>query len=440
MGAQLPAGGRRVTTSHHAPTTKLSVPQLQAWLLQQAHDVGFDDAAVVRVDDGLAPRSNALRALVDDGLQDALPYMTTSVDDRADIRRRVPGAKSVLVVVQNYFTKARPPAPSPHHMRVSRYAWGKDYHQVMKKKLVKLRKRLMAYAERFADDLFDDDERPIVSAFNDASPVLERGWAEAGGLGSFGKSTMFIHRRFGTYTFLGGLVTNIDVGGVAVVDGGDVCGSCTACLDACPTGAIVQPFEVDAARCISTWTVERPLEDAPTDVFVGHDWAMGCDVCQEVCPHNKFAQPTSEARFAPLPGHVWLDDDVPGDLAGTPLARPGVDGLARNVERARQASTAGTRLVAWASLTADDVHALATVASTWATARWPALEDEQLKHALRKALDSAPDSSDDAVVQHLAAVVDAHAVALRLRRGRHAQPLTLQRRRQWVQALLQTQT
>ena len=105
-----------MTTSHHAPTTLLPVSELQAWLLQQAHDVGFDDAAVVRVDAG-APRSAELRQYVDDGLQDALPYMTTSVDDRVDIRRRVPGARSVLVVVQNYFTEDRPPAPSTSHMR-----------------------------------------------------------------------------------------------------------------------------------------------------------------------------------------------------------------------------------------------------------------------------------------------------------------------------------
>ncbi|MCP4501477.1 MAG: tRNA epoxyqueuosine(34) reductase QueG [Deltaproteobacteria bacterium] len=429
-----------------APQSKQSPAQLGAWLLEQCREVGFDDAALVRADTG-TPDAERIVQLVDKGLQDALPFMQESAAMRADIKTRMPDAKSVLVVVQNYFSGHPEEAPSDEHLRISRYAWGKDYHQVMKRKLVKLRKRLMAYAQAFPAD---DDNEPVVSVFNDASPVAERAWAIAAGLGDVGKSSMFIHRQLGTWVFLGGLVTNIDLQAPAMVDGTDRCGSCNACIEKCPTGAITAPFEVDAGLCLSTWTVERPLEDvADASLFVGHDWAVGCDVCQEVCPWNKFEVITAEQRFHPIDGHVWLAPNTPPqDLAGTPLARPGEEGLLRNAARA----TSGKTTSASCSLAECDDrapfvaaflrHARPILTSWWRVCD-EALDELLLRFAehdgfkpkgWRKRRDAQ--LSDEKLLEELVAELQTLAKKQGMRRGKRPQALNKTTRARWVRTLL----
>ncbi|HEY4223905.1 MAG TPA: QueG-associated DUF1730 domain-containing protein, partial [Myxococcota bacterium] len=218
------------------------------------------------------------------------------------------------------------PAATAPLAKVSRYAWGADYHHLLRKKLRRLRKALL--------ELVPGGK---CAPFNDVDAVLERGWAEAAGLGFIGKSAMLIHKELGTWTFLGGLATDVDLGPARrrlVVDG---CGSCTACLDACPTHAIVSPRVVDANKCLVTWNVEEPSDargDAPA--FTGHGWAVGCDVCQEVCPWNRFQQPTREPRFhAPSPDRkAYAADAPPQDISGSPLLRPGADALPHLAARA----------------------------------------------------------------------------------------------------------
>jgi epoxyqueuosine reductase len=168
--------------------------------------------------------------------------------------------------------------------------------------------------------------------------VWERAWAEAAGLGFVGKSAMFIHRRRGTWTFLGGLVTDLELLPTGVAVEPSRCGTCTRCIDACPTQAITAPGQVDARRCLTTWNVERPLHpDADHADLLGHGWAVGCDVCQEVCPWNRFQVLSPELRFSPRAGHVVVtSESLPEDVQGTALARPGPVGVLLSVERARE--------------------------------------------------------------------------------------------------------
>lgn len=298
-----------------------------------ARSYGFDDVGIA---DARAPSPfrDALLASVDEGRHGPLAWLGDSMPVRADVHAFMPEARSVVVVVASYFAGDHAEHADAEtlakHPRVSRYAWGSDYHNGMRRKLRKLRKRVLA----------EIDPNARISPFVDDKPVAERAWAREAGLGFIGKSAMFIHRRFGTWTFLGGLVTSIELTPPLppVVD--DLCGTCTRCLDACPTRAITAPFTVDAARCLTTWNVEEPLDpraDAPD--LVGHGWAVGCDVCQEVCPWNRFEQRSDDPRFAPRPGHVVIDADAPpDDLEGTPLARPGREGLVAAAARARRAA------------------------------------------------------------------------------------------------------
>lgn len=298
------------------------------WLLEEARAIGFDDAALVRADMG-TPGAEALLRAKEAGRLRALPWLEDTALERADIRRPFPRAATLLVVVQNYFTghheEHLPPEVLARSAKVSRYAWGGDYHNSMRKRLRKLRVRLL---ERLG-------EGAHVAIFNDTGPVLERSWAEAAGLGFVGKSNLFIHRRMGTWTFLGGLVTDV------LLDESrdplpprDLCGRCTRCLDACPTGALTEPFALDIARCLTTWNIERPFDD-DGGLVDGSGWAAGCDICQEVCPWNRFATRTEDPRYQAREGHVVLDPErLPAELNGTPLARPGREGLERSARRA----------------------------------------------------------------------------------------------------------
>lgn len=307
--------------------------ELGAWLVSRAKELGFDDAAVVPADTPL-PDVEHVRASVALGHMGPLSWMTNTLQQRLDLKQRLPWAKGVLVVLANYWAGDHDAhVPSLEGLaKVSRYAWGQDYHHVLRRKLRRLRKELI--------------ERSIpgtkCAPFNDVDAVLERAWAEAAGLGFIGKSAMLIHRNaqggpgLGTWTFIGGLVTDVDLGARTRPLVTDACGSCTACLDACPTQAIVSPRVVDARRCLVTWNVEEPsAAEGDAAGMTGHGWAVGCDVCQEVCPWNHKPTTTSEPRFLPRPGHVaFAPDSAPLDIEGTPLARPGKEALPALAARA----------------------------------------------------------------------------------------------------------
>ncbi len=289
-----------------------------------ALELGFDAVGVARADH--ADPEGRLEAWIEAGFAADLEYMRTHAEDRADPRRMVPGAKSVVALAMSYYApEYTPDGP----LKVSRYAVGDDYHTVVRKRIRRLRKRLLAI-----------DPEALVMPTVDTSPMLERAWAERAGIAWIGKSTMAIGTRLGTYTFLATLITTMELEPDA--PHADRCGTCTRCLDACPTDAFDGPYRLDARRCITYWNVEqRAAFDASTPAL--HGWLAGCDVCQEVCPWNKFARPTHEPRFAVRPAMATPDPEVftaperDAELfeaiRGTAVHRTGTAALRRNARR-----------------------------------------------------------------------------------------------------------
>jgi epoxyqueuosine reductase len=251
-------------------------------------------------------------------------WMGTTKAIRQDPRLKLPGARSVVVVARNYY-QPDPESPSGSG-KVARYARGRDYHKVLKKPLIAL--------ARFLDDF--GVEQPSYAAV-DSGPVMERAWAERAGLGWIGKNSLVLRRDIGSWFFLGTIITE-----VALVPDAPLpshCGTCRACLDACPTEAFVAEGVVDARKCIAYHTIENRGE-IPDEVGRNMEgWVFGCDICQEVCPWNRFARPTSEGDFAPRPGqaHPDLETLIAIDeaafnerFAGTPIRRARHSGMQRN--------------------------------------------------------------------------------------------------------------
>lgn len=310
-------------------TTPARTPaELTRAIRARAAELGFDACGVARAEP--ADPHGHLRAWLERGVPESLSYMEKTAAQRADPRVVLPGARSVVALAISYYRADHDPKPWPEgQLKVSRYAVVDDYHIVVRRKVRKLRRTVLQLAS-------DAVVHPTV----DTSPVMERAWAERAGIAWVGKSTMAISPRLGTYTFLASLVTTLEL--TYDEAHADRCGSCTACLDACPTQAFVGPYQLDAKRCITTWNVEeRGAFDATTPSL--HGWVAGCDVCQEVCPWNKFAKPTRERRFTPRPALAAPDPEVFAArggpeaverlgalLVGTALRRTGAAAIARN--------------------------------------------------------------------------------------------------------------
>jgi len=294
-------------------------------LKDYALDLGFDDLGIASAE-GPLPFTNQVDLALLEGRFGPLDYLERTLAIRLDLKLKTPKAQSVIIVVKNYYTGDHPPSPRKQ-AKIARYAWGKDYHQWFKKRLLAFKPFLAELAK----------EEVGFWPFNDTGPFLERSWAHKAGLGFIGKSAMFIHRNFGTWTLLGGFATDLRLLPDQSYQGPD-CGSCTRCLDACPTKAILSPRKVDAKKYISTWTIERPLHESAMDLAPRHhDWGFGCDVCQEVCPWNKFQKVTKEERFSPIPGRMFLTKETfEQDLRGSPLHRSTKAGLLANFLRIRK--------------------------------------------------------------------------------------------------------
>lgn len=227
-----------------------------------------------------APR---LEAWLKKGMHGEMAYMENYFDKRLDPRKLVPGAKSVISLLYNYYPSEEQRGDS---FKISKYAYGEDYHQVIKGKL----RQLLEYIQEEIGQVHG-------RAFVDSAPVLDKAWAARSGLGWIGKNANLLSRQVGSFYFIAELIVDLDLETDPPTT--DHCGSCTACLDACPTQAIVKPYVVDGSRCISYFTIE--LKDEIPKSFRGSsdDWIFGCDICQDVCPWNRFSKPHSEPWFEP---------------------------------------------------------------------------------------------------------------------------------------------
>jgi epoxyqueuosine reductase len=212
-------------------------------------------------------------------------YMENHFDKRLDPRLLVPGGKSVISVLLNYYSDEQQPEGTP---KISKYAYGADYHFVIKEKL----KELFRFIHQ---EIGEVNGRVFV----DSAPVMDRAWAEKSGLGWIGKNTNLIAQKVGSYFFIAEMILDLDL--EYDLPTTDHCGTCTACIDACPTEAIVAPYQLDATKCISYLTIE--LKDQLPTEFQGKmdNWAFGCDVCQDVCPWNRFSKQHNEPLFNSKP-------------------------------------------------------------------------------------------------------------------------------------------
>ncbi len=291
----------------------------------QAAKLGFDFCGVAKAAflEEEAPR---LERWLTRQMHGQMAYMANHFDKRLDPRKLVEGAKSVVSLLYNYYPE-RELFTEDDALKISKYAYGTDYHFVIKDKL----KTLLAALQTEIGDIGG-------RVFVDSAPVMDKVWAARAGLGWVGKHSNLLNRQMGSFFFIAELILDLDLEPDGPVP--DYCGTCTRCLDACPTGAIVEPYVVDGSRCISYFTIE--LKDQIPAEMKGQfaDWIFGCDICQDVCPWNRFARPHREPAFVPSPelqgftNRDWVE--MTGEIFQTvfknsPLKRAKYEGLQRNV-------------------------------------------------------------------------------------------------------------
>jgi epoxyqueuosine reductase len=290
----------------------------------EALRLGFDFCGIAKADflEEEAPR---LEQWLLQNMHGRMKYMENYFDKRLDPRKLVEGAKSVISLLYNYYPEEALSETAP---KISKYAYGKDYHFVIKDKLRELL------------NIINDTIGKIHGrAFVDSAPVLDKVWAQRSGIGWIGKNSNLITTQQGSFFFVAELIVDLELDYDSPIE--DFCGTCTRCIDACPTDAIVKPYVVDGSKCISYFTIELK-EEIPQDVkgkFEG--WAFGCDICQDVCPWNRFSRPHHEKQFKPkqeLQGMTKKDwEEITEDVfrkvfSDSAVSRTGYKGLKRNLE------------------------------------------------------------------------------------------------------------
>jgi epoxyqueuosine reductase len=305
----------------------LSFEELQQFAL----DLGIHKIGVAAVG-GIAP--DQLDEWLNRGYQGHMSYMERNKEKRLNPAELLPGARSIISVFVNYHQEQKLPKLDGV---ISKYARSVDYHTVLKDMLYDLATKLHANQTR---DLTRKEKSKVYRVFVDSAPVMEKQWAVAAGIGWQGKHSNIITRDYGSWGFLGEIITveEFDRYSVSLPD---LCGTCNACIDACPTQAITQPYVVDGSRCISYATIELEAEtEIPPDLEKDlGDWIFGCDVCQDVCPWNRFSRQSQILAFLPI--EELKNNDVPdfsrmdevsfkNIFASTPLDRPGLKGMQRN--------------------------------------------------------------------------------------------------------------
>jgi epoxyqueuosine reductase len=292
----------------------------------EARRLGFDKVGVAPAN-ALTEEGEQLNEWLARGFHGQMSYMARDPQRRADPRLLLPSAKSVVSVALNYFRREKH-KDAPEVGKISRYAWGDDYHDVLRDKL----KSLLEWIRNRAPGV----EGKICV---DSAPMMDKAWAARAGLGWIGKHTNLITKEFGSWVFLGELLISIELDYDSLVEP-DHCGKCRACIDACPTQAIVAPYQLDATRCISYGTIELREAELPEPIRSNLEgWVFGCDICQDVCPWSRFSKETGENRFEPREGVVepnlremieMSQDDFSTRFRKSAIKRAKLAGLKRN--------------------------------------------------------------------------------------------------------------
>lgn len=317
------------------------VPVSSSQVKQQARTLGFHSCGIAAVDaDADSSARRHLHTWLALGYQAQMAWMDNP--KRFDIRACMPEVQSIVCVALNYYTPHQRPE-GEEYGKISRYGWGRDYHKVMHKKLKEL-----------ANWLCDRAEGVQARYYADTGPIQDKVWAQRAGLGWIAKNGNVITREYGSWVFLGEVLTNLKLTPDAPHT--EHCGSCTRCLDACPTGAIAKPFVVDANRCIAYHTIENRAQRLPESIAPHlKGWVAGCDICQDVCPWNqRFARTTDVEEFQPYPGNVaptltelanLSDDEWNQRFPASALRRIKPEMLRRNAQANIEASEASSGAV-----------------------------------------------------------------------------------------------
>lgn len=290
----------------------------------EAKRLGFLSCGISKADflEAEAPR---LESWLNNNYHGQMAYMANHFDKRLDPRLLVDGAQSVVSLLLNYYPSE---IQNPDSYKVSKYAYGQDYHKVIKQKLTE-------FLQFISQNIGEVNGR----AFVDSAPVLDKAWAAKSGLGWVGKNNNLISKKQGSFFFVAELIIDLPLQYDQPTT--DHCGSCTKCIDACPTQAITQAYTVDGSKCVSYYTIELK-ENIPDQMRGKFDnWMFGCDVCQDVCPWNRFSQPNTEKQF--VPNAEWLEysktdwEEITQDtfhrvFVNSPLKRSKYEGIVRNVK------------------------------------------------------------------------------------------------------------
>lgn len=305
----------------------MSIKNIHTTFIRQcAQSIGFDFCGIAKAEK-LDADARRLEAWLSKGMHGSMQYMENHFDLRIDPALLVPGAKSVVTLLMNYYPAQLQGNDKPG---IAKYAYGKDYHDVIREKLNHL---LRLMKEKIGDI--------AGRGFVDSAPVLERSWAQKSGLGWIGKNGNIINKKSGSFFFIATLIVDIELDYDNPYTK-DFCGSCTRCIDHCPTQAILPDKIINGSRCISYFTIE--LKDAliPESMKGKFDnWMFGCDTCQDVCPWNRFSKPTSETAFTPLPqvlnftSSQWeelTEENFKAIFRHSPLKRTKYAGIRRNLQ------------------------------------------------------------------------------------------------------------
>lgn len=298
---------------------------VKQFLRSVAINHGFQSISFAKAE-FMDPEAKRLENWLNNQQHATMSYMENHFDLRTDPTKLVPGAKTVISLMYNYYPEEK--ISEEDNYKIAKYAYGKDYHKLIRKKI-----------QRILDELREEYGEIEGRAFVDSAPVMERDWARRGGLGWIGKNTLLISQKKGSFYLLGELIIDLEI--EPDTPSKDYCGTCTRCIDACPTDAIhSNGYWLDSNRCISYLTIERK-EGIPEEFRESmDDWIFGCDICQDVCPWNRFSTPHQEVKFSPkqelkdMRKAEWEEltkEAFQNLFAGSAVRRTNFEGLERNI-------------------------------------------------------------------------------------------------------------